>query len=284
MPPADPRFDPADPLISADFAGWWRRGFAIVRRGWRVLALMQLCAIVPGLVLMIPSQLLADLAARDERDGGDSFGTGETVAATGALLVASVLMWLIYSVAALATARLVVTIATGAQVSFGQAVRAALPRVPALIGWTLLSGLILLVAVLACILPVIYVGAVFVVLPVVVLFERGNVIARCFKLFNHDLGAAVSRVGAIAGLGIGIGLAFVCVSCTWSGILWGSTFLDTSAVTSTGAVIANSLVGTVLNAVASLICGIVLTPLTVATYADLRARLEPFTTAHLPAA
>ncbi|GID94620.1 hypothetical protein ACFQFC_13255 [Amorphoplanes digitatis] len=275
MPYLDPRFDPADPLASADFAGWWRRGFAVVRRGWRTLALVQVLTAVAGLVLLVPAQLFVDLSSRDlsEPDGLPV----PLLAANGLLMLATCLELLIYLIGTLVAVRVTVSIATGADMRVGQAVRAVLPRVPALIGWSLLTGLITFAAVLACILPVFYVGAVFVVLPVVVLFERGNAVSRCFSLFHNDLGAAVARIATIAGLGLAISLPFIVGSVALS------LLLDGTAFTGTGGVIAASVTGSVLDGMGSLICGVVLTPLIVATYADLRARREPFSTAWLNA-
>jgi hypothetical protein len=273
------RFDPADPLVSADLAGWWRRGFAIVRRGWRPLAVVQAVTTALTLALLVPAQAFADLASRDSADEA----LGIVLVAFGALLVALVLSMLIYSIGTLATARVAVTVASGGNAHAGRAVRAILPRVPALIGWSLLAGLIIVAALFACILPAFYVGAVFVLLPVVVLFESGNAISRCFSLFHNDFGAAVARIATLVGLGFGILLPFAAVTTAVTLVAYGSTFADPTAAVSTGAVVVDSVMGTVLSGVASLICGVVLTPLIVTTYADLRARREPFTTAHLPA-
>jgi len=286
MPHGDWRFYPGDPLVSADFRGWWQRGFAVVRKGWRPLALVQLIIAVPALALLVPGHLFADLASRDltnqtTADAPPEFA--QFFAASGISLLATLLATLIYSIGSLATVRLVVTIATGADARAGRALRSVLPRIPALIGWSLLSGLIVFGALLACVLPVLYVGAVFVLLPAVVLFERSNVVSRCFSLFHHDLGAAVARIATVAGLGLGIVLPFAALSTVITAIARGSSFLDPRAGTSTGAVVAGSITTTVSGGVGTLICGIILTPLIVATYADLRARREPFTTAYLQA-
>jgi hypothetical protein len=280
----DPRFDPADPLVSGDYAGWWRRGFAVLRRGWRALALVQVFTAVPALALLIPGQLFADLAARDlaQAAAGDGrLGLDRFLAAGGVSTVALLVASLIFSVGTLANARLVVTVATGGEPRAGRALRSVLPRVPALIGWSMLAGLLSLVALLACLLPVIYVGAVLVMLPAVVLFEPGGGgISRCFSLFHTELGAAVARIATIAGLGIGISLIFSTLSAVLTAMARGTAFPGPLAA-GTAAVVADSVAGTVLSVLGTLIGGVVLTPLIVATYADLRARREPFVTAYL---
>ncbi|MFI7598847.1 hypothetical protein [Actinoplanes sp. NPDC049681] len=284
MPAGDPRFLPGDPLVSPDFSGWWRRGFAVVRRGWRPLALVQLCTAVPTLALMIPAQLFVDFANRDlttDAAGGGAVDFGHFLAASGMSLLATLVATLVFAIGSLVTMTLVVAIATGAQARIGTAVRGVLPRIPALIGWSLVAALILTAALFACVLPVFYVGAVFVVLTPVVLFERGGAIGRCFNLFHTDIGAAVARIATIAGVSIAISLAFAAVSAAVTLLVGGASFSDPFAVADTGAMVVSSVTGTVLSTVASLICGVVLTPLIVATYADLRARREPFTTADL---
>jgi len=286
MPYGDPRFNPADPLVSGDYAGWWRRGFAVVRRGWRVLALVQVCIAIPALALLIPVQLYADLASRDlaaNSAQGDLAGFDKFLAAAGVSMLALVVVGLISSIGTLTSARLVVSVAIGGEAHVGRAVRSVLPRVPALIGWSLLAGLICVGALLACFLPVLYVGAVFVLLVPVVLFERGGGISRCFSLFHTDLGAAVARTATIFGLGVGISIFFGTLSTVVTAVVRGTAFPDPMAVASTGAVVADSVAATVLSVLGSLISGVVLTPLIVATYADLRARREPFTTAYLAA-
>ncbi|MET8153347.1 hypothetical protein ACIBSW_16480 [Actinoplanes sp. NPDC049668] len=274
VPDSDPRFDPADPLVSADFAGWWRRGFAVIRRGWRALALVQVLTAAATLVVLIPAELFDDLSSRDFSDPDGL--SGPLLAANGLMVVANCLEPLIYLIGTLVTVRVTVSIATGADPGVGRAVRAVLPRVPAMIGWSLLTSLITVAALLAFVLPVFYVAAVFVVLPVVVLFEPGNPVTRCFSLFHNDLGAAVARIATIAGLGLAISLPLIVGTAALS--LTGVT-----AFTDTSSIVLGSVTGTVLGELGPLICGVVLIPLTVAAYADLRARREPFTTAWLDA-
>ncbi|GAB1692028.1 hypothetical protein [Krasilnikovia sp. M28-CT-15] len=186
--------------------------------------------------------------------------------------------YLITSVGALVTARLVVTVATGGEARLGSTIRSVLPRVPALIGWSLVAGLISVGALLACFVPILYVGAVFVLLPAVVLFEPGGGVARCFRLFQTDLGVAVGRIVTVALLTMGLAVPAGVLSAV-VGMLLGAP----SSGTSTGALIAGSVISTVLSQLASLVAGMVVTPLIVATYADLRARTEPFSTAMLVA-
>jgi hypothetical protein len=137
--------------------------------------------------------------------------------------------------------------------------------------------------VLACFLPVFYVMAALAILPVVVLFEPGAGISRCFQLFHTDLGAAVARIATVAGLGLAVVVLGSVLSAVASVLAQGSPLPDAPSAAGTAAIVVGSVAGTVLTSAASMIGGIVLTPLIVATYADLRARREPFTTAYLAA-
>ena len=277
--PWDPRFVPGDPLISPDFAGWWRRGFTIVRRAWRPMAAVQVITVVPALALLIPAQLATDLAAdrlfaEPPAPGTEFAGFGDFMTASGYSLLATLGTALIYSIGTLATARLVVTTATGGQPHAGRALLSVLTRIPALIGWSQLSALVALVALMLCVVPILYVGAVLMLMPIVVLFEPGRGIGRCFALFNHDFAAAVARVATVAGLALGVTLGLALLGTVVS-TLTGLTSLATNVT------VLDSIASSTMSGVASLVCGVVLTPLVVAAYADLRARHEPFTTAHL---
>ena len=286
QPPGGLGFDPADPLVSPDYAGWWQRGTAVTRAGWRPLARLQLIIVVPTMMLLIPAQIFTQLEQRAvsrEAASGATPQVGPLLAVVGILLLTLVPVLLIYVIGTMASARMVVTVATGGPARIGPAVRSVLPRVPALIGWYLVAGLLSVAAFCACVLPLFYVLAVLLILPAVVAFERGGDIARCFRLFHADLGAAAGRVATIAALGLGLSLVVGALSTIVTLVTLGSAFPDPAAAAATGAVVADSVLGSLLTGLASVISGVILTPLMVATYADLRARHEPFSTAQLVA-
>ena len=145
-------------------------------------------------------------------------------------------------------------------------------RLPAMIGWSVPALLLAVAAFVLCFLPLLYVGAVLLVLPVVVLVERGNAISRCFRLFHADLGAAVSRVATIAGLTVA-GVVVVNLITTIILVASGSSLEDRPAPATVAEV--------VLQGVCTVAIGLVTTPMLVTAYADMRARREPFTSADL---
>ena len=275
------RFDPSDPLVSDDYSGWWRRSIAIMRKGWRQLALLQLLFVIPILAFQVPAEFIAE---REQRGLGASLGADTTAAPDfGAILgpltlvfAAALVAAAIYTLGTLATMRMVAVIATGGRPSIGAALGAAARRVPAMIGWYILAALLATVALLACLLPVVYVAAALTILPAVVLFERGGAIPRCFRLFHADFGASVSRIATIFGLAIAMSVVVGMVTFLVTLAVQGSAAIDTTADVSTAGLTVTTAVSAVLNGLTYLLAGVVGTPLIVTAYADMRARHEPF--------
>ena len=285
IPPVGPRFDPADPLISDDYAGWWRRGFAVLGAARRPMAMLQLLLAVPVLALSIPSEIAYERQQRAvdamlDTPGGDvSFGE---VLKPGLTLMAGALpAGLIFVFAMLAAVRMTTVAATGGNPTVGAALRAALRRVPAMMGWYVVAAGICLLAVVLCFLPLLYVGAVLTILPAVVQLERGNAISRCFRLFHADIGASISRVATIGGLSLAATVVMFVATLIAQVVLQGSAAFDPSVEVSAGSVTALGVVTAVLQTLTYLFSCFILTPLTVTAYADMRARREPFSTAYL---
>jgi hypothetical protein len=188
------------------------------------------------------------------------------LAVAGSVLVAAVVT--------VASMHVGTSAAIGVPPRVGPALGIAVRRMFPMVGWQVLAGLIMLVALLACILPVFYAYAVFTILPAVVAFERGNAIGRCFRFFHNDLGSAAARTATIRGIGLAAGVAASLVGNVLSAVAQvafaGSAGLVAGVVAST--------------AVAVMVGGgvaVLLMPMTLTAYADLRARVEPLTTATL---
>jgi len=113
-----------------------------------------------------------------------------------------------------------------------------------------------------------YFGAVFTVLPAIVLLERGNAISRSFQLVHADIGAALGRIVVY----YGVSFLFVTVE----GLL-------SRAITAFGTSLAVTVVATAAGIVFSLAAAVAISPMVLTAYADMRARREPFSTAYLAA-
>lgn len=272
--------DPADPLISNTFDGWWHRGFRLVKAAWRPMAMIQAIIAVPTLILLLPAMLIFQDRQREALAGVDAAVAGDTApdlaqlfAGFPVLLAAAAGAGLCYLYGQLACQHVVVLTATGRTGNLvGPAFLAAAKRLPVLIGWSLLAVPVLVVALVLCFFPVLYVGAVLTLLPAVVLLERGNGIGRCFQLFHAKIGVSVSRLATMIGLSIAGGLLLALVNTAVDTTIGGS--FSTPNATAT-------VINTVLQSGYYFVNYLVLAPLLVTAYADMRARHEPFTTANL---
>ena len=272
-PPQMP-YQYADPLISPDYSGWWTRGLNIAKRGWKPLAALQAVGVIMSLVIQAPVAAYAALVADDVNRsiGSSDPNTPPDLAPLfgliGFALLTALLSIIVAALVTVATVHVGVNIAIGSGPRVADAVRLALRRVFPFIGWQLLAIPIYIAGVCLCVLPVLYVAAVFTVLPVVVAAERTNAISRCFSLFHREFGTAVARTATI--IGIAIGAAIV-------GSVIGA-IID-SAVTSSSpgrsGIIAGTVASTLVGAVIAGAIAILTAPLTLTAYADLRSRVEP---------
>ncbi|MEU8237645.1 hypothetical protein AB0C07_05325 [Actinoplanes missouriensis] len=264
---------PTDPLVSADYNGWFRRGTALVKQIWKPALLLHAVIAVPTVALTLPTQ---NYMLREQQDAAAALDArptelpplGDLVLAFTLLVIAALIAGVIYVIAMSATVQLVVQAATGRPVSLGAALGTALRRTPALLGWYLLLIPLALIAIALCVLPVIYVAAATAVLPVVVTVERGTGIGRCFQLFHADFGVSAGRIGTYFGVAIVAGLALAGVS---------------AVVEVVGGAGAGLAADGLLNGLFSVAFAVVGTPFVVAAYADMRSRREPFSTAYLMA-
>ena len=263
-----PRFyaAPDDPLVSNDFPGWWTRSFRLVRTAWRPLLLIQLISAVPAEMVQM----------------WGAFTSNDRIATTGSwrdvvepflpLLPFLLIVTLLGLVTALAMQRVLVQAVTARPIAIGAALLDGLRRTPALLGWGLVAGLVIVVGLVCCVLPGVYLAAVFAILPVVVLLERGNAFTRSFQLFHGDFGIALSRVATI----FGVTVASFCAEGQFARVLAPGP-LDGAEASSTWSIVASNL----LYALFALANAILLTPMLLTAYADMRARREPFSTAYL---
>jgi hypothetical protein len=282
VPPQGSQYPPpgayvADPLISPDYGGWWQRGIAVAKIAWRQILVLQAIVAVLTFTVQTVAGAWQSFALRDlERasDAGRDPDFGTFFAGTALVLVGSVVVALVAMLATLAVVRIVVVAATGGQPNVGEALAGAARRVFPMLGWGILAGLLTVVGICACIVPGLYFAAVFLVLAPVVAIERGNAISRCFKLFHGDVGASLARIATLLGITVGVSIVAGII-----GFIGGAAAPPATA--STGALIASAAVTAAFGAVIGGALRILTDPLTVAAYADMRARVEPLSSAML---
>ena len=273
MPP--PHRVPADELISTGYSGWWSRGWGLMKAAWRPLAALQLMLAGVSLVLVAPLSawgIYLDVRGTvvTEANVGAEFGV------LGQRTAENLLGLLVGMTVLLAVVHVVVGSAHGRTPTALAAIRAAVPRLPAVLGWGLIAVMIALAGACACVLPGVYFLAVFTILPVVIAVERISPIGRCFQLFHANLGVAVGRVATIVALSLAVipaaalGPATVAVMGAFGAGIDGHATL-----------IVGGVVGAVASLLASAAIGMLTGPLTVAAYADMRARCEPVSAAQI---
>jgi hypothetical protein len=271
------------PLKPLDYNAWWARGMWIVQQSWRQLAAVQgIGAVAVTAVQVFPAIFLALRTNQLTRDLNDTAGSGAApdLSALWGLLGYAIVLGVVSIVTSaaitVATVHIAASVTVGAPPDVGAAFRLALRRALPMIGWQLLAVPIYLVAICACVVPVLYVYAVFLILPVVVAVERGGAIGRCFGLFHADLGAAVARVATIAGILIGTGVLGNLLGTIISGLVRSVSPEDSGLIVAT---VLSTLVSVLLSSAVL----VVVTPLILSTYLDLRARAEPITADRLAA-
>jgi hypothetical protein len=269
---------PDDPLVSADYGGWWRRAIAIIRVAWPQLLVLNLVGAVVGTVLQTPlAVVLSRLPLKVEESLASdefTFGIGDVLAGLGATAALLTIGVAVAAVVSLATLRVSFAAAIGAPVRVGEGLSTAGRRLLPLLGWHLLALPMVLVGVCACLLPGLYFTAVLAVLPAVVVFERGVGIGRCFKLFHGRFGASLARMATILAMYPIVGaITSVVANIVEAG--FNVTDPDDPKL------IVSSVLSSAVTSIGFGALAILTTPLLLTAYADMRARVEPFTTATL---
>jgi hypothetical protein len=266
---------PNDPLVSADYAGWWRRALAIVRAAWPQLLVLELVGAVVGTALQTPVTAMLDRVPLgvDEslRSGDFGFGLRDLLAGLGSAAVSLVIGVVVAAVVSLATLRVSFAAAVGAPVWIGEGLSTAVGRLFPLLGWYLIVIPMVLVGLCACVLPGLYFAAVLSVLPAVVVFERGAGIGRCFKLFHGAFGTSLARLATILVMYPVVGLITSVI-----GTIIEAGFNVTDA--NDPRLFLGSALSTGVTFLGFGALAVLTTPLLLTAYADMRARVEPFTT------
>jgi hypothetical protein len=261
-----------DPIVPTDFGSWFGKVFAAFGRSWKSLLPLHALALVPALILGIAQQILL---RNQLNDGVTSSGRTINVfgAATGTALLLGLLA-LIASVvlraaASVGTAHIITrdaaAEATGdtTRASWGDGLRFASSRLGAMIGWSLLTGLLTGLGFIACIGPGVWLGVVFFSsLTGVVAFERGKPFERSFALIKGQwwsmFGRAMAMVGIVWGVQFVIGLVAASV--------FGSSLIERS----TGSILGIQIISTLIGLPIAMLLSIA----AVIAYAELRSKQQ----------
>lgn len=230
-----------DPLVTppgAGVNGWFQRITGVFRRSWKSLALIfAITELAPAVVLAVATVLLsASLvipfqhevinASNEQRSPNFDFATG-SIFAFAAGVVVLVFFLLFLQMAGYAAATFVATRdAAGLPTTLGEALSFGFRRCFGLFGWNLLTALLVLAGVLACILPAFYVIAATALVGPIYLFERGRggqgPISRSFSIFHRNLGRILGRLALIVAIYYG-GTIVVSIVENIANVVLGST-------------------------------------------------------------
>jgi hypothetical protein len=168
-----------DPLVPADFGGWFERVVGVARRSWVPLLVIQVLMAVVSAVFLL---LLRGL---------DSAEVGTVV---GVSLLGGVGLFAASMVAQGASVFIAIRDAAGEQTTPAMALGFAATRALPLLGWSLLAGLLMALGFVALIVPGLYLTIVFsATLAGVIIVERAG-IGRCFALVNRRFWPTAGRV------------------------------------------------------------------------------------------
>ncbi|MGH3808465.1 MAG: hypothetical protein ACRDRU_17955 [Pseudonocardiaceae bacterium] len=168
-----------DPLVPADFGGWFDLVIGVVRRSWVPLLLIQL---VVAVISAVYSLVLRGL-------DGTEVGTF-----IGVSLLSVVVLLAIGMFAQGASVFIAIRDAAGEQTTPAVALGFAATRALPLLGWSFLAGLLMVLGFVALIVPGLYLAIVFfATLTGVVTVEQGG-LGRCFTLVHRRFWPTAGRI------------------------------------------------------------------------------------------
>lgn len=255
-----------DPLVPPDFSGWFQRSSSLLRRNFVRLAILQ---VLPAAGFAVLFTFLADLyigtfsrmsaqvaAARSAGGATPPPATDMSVASSPVILITQVVATTVGLFALAATYHVLIRDATDRPSSVGAALRFVASRALPLLGWGLLSVIVVRLGS-QLFVPGLYLQvALMTPLVGVVVLERTD-IRRCFALVHNGRFWATFGRAAIAGLLMGIYAVPVVIVAVLVGWLAGIT------------------AGAIVAAVLLIPAGAYLATAQVVMYAELRAHKDP---------
>lgn len=257
--PAQQQSPPAnDPLVPANFGGWFERVLGVVRRSFAQLAVLQaIVAAVSVVVGVVTALMTPDFAAlRSRLESGAPLtqdqisGVGAANATIGVISIIGFLVMLVLS-AYVSSASVFVAIrdAAGQSTTAVEGLRLGAGRALPLLGWQLLAGILAVLGFVLFILPGVYLLIVFTALAGVVVVERAG-IGRCFTLVNPRFLPTAGRILLTALAGI---------------VYFAIVFAVTGGYSPSG-----SVIGAIVRPILLIPLGVVGAAVAVVTYAELR--------------
>jgi hypothetical protein len=241
--PAQPQFPPAnDPLVPANFGGWFDRVLGVVRRSFVQLAVLQVIVAAVNVVVRVVTALMTP-------DFTGSFSITGSLVMFVIGIIGLLVMLVVSAYVQSASVFVAIRDAAGQPTTAAEGLRLGAGRALPLLGWGLLAGILTAIGFVVFILPGVYLMIVFIVLGGVVVVERAG-IRRCFTLVNPRFLPTAGRILLAALVGI---------------VYFAIVFLVTG-----GFSLSVSVIGAVVRPILLIPVGVVGTAVVVVTYAELR--------------
>jgi hypothetical protein len=263
-----------DPLVTAPgegISGWFSRVFGILRRDWqRIVAISLLTFGVPlGGLAVIYGLSLPHVVTGTNFNGSTSVHLegGNIPLLIVAGLIALIVTGYLNGVATAAVVWNVIHSASGEPVTLGDALLYGVRNGARLWGWAILYGLLVVAGLCACIIPGVYLavaGSLYV--PVALLARGQNPISTSFSMINKSFWPSLGRLAALFALLYAVQLV---VSIP-------------VVIVSAANRVAGQVLGGVLDVVVAPLA-VMISLGAVVLFAELRARIQPTTTADLAA-
>lgn len=281
--------DPLTPGPYPTFDGWVRRVARTVGRAFGPgLAILAICTLVPtvlvgGVTVWFQETRLTGLTnvTPGQRLTSEQLTTmlAQLTGFLGVDLAASAVAAVATSIGWVAVLRLMADQAAGRPASIGAALRYGVRRGPLLWGWYLLAYLVVMVGLCACVVPGVYLVLALSMIAPIVVFERGEpAFTRSFRLVHSNFWPTVGRLLL---LGLAVGVVTYLISCVFGAATGvGAGLTAPTHQPGTLALVVDVLFSALLSLPITLVevAGVLV------TYAELRGRQEPLTSADLATA
>lgn len=246
-PPINP---PPDPLVPASIGGWFGKVAGVIRHSVVPLAFIQIgIFVINAIIVIIFGRIVTQLS-----QGVGTSPSFVIAVGLGLSLLGAVILFLLTALAQVASFFIAILTAAGEPTRVDTALKLATGRVLPLVGWWIVSGILMVVGLVLLLVPAIYLAIVFSAsLTGVVVVERGK-IGRSFKLVNRRFWPTAGRM-FLAFLAVAIYVGFI------SSIQYAAG--PHSAVTG------------ILQLISPILPGIFFVAVSVVTYAELRFHENP---------
>jgi hypothetical protein len=219
---AGPGAYPADPIVpapSGGFGAWWSHLWSVFGRSWRgLIPIVLLTYTLPAIVYSLITGGWQSRLVTNSGDGGVSVHWGASIGFFLGTVIFVVVAAFLAAVGFGAATRYVTRQAVGSPESLGDALRFGVSRAGRLAPLFVLAAVMVIIGLALCILPGLYLGLATCLVGPIALYEHGpGVIARSFRMVNHNFGGVLGRLASLVGMLFILGIVISCIGAVFGG-------------------------------------------------------------------